>query len=74
MEAKEKLAKLQQERMLKRSTLVKLKRNINLLNRGGSKKNPNRIELEQKNREAAELNEAIEALNKEIATLEKEVK
>ena len=72
METKEKLAKLQKDRVLKRSSLVKLKRNINLSQRNNSKGNPNRIALAQMNRDAEELNEAIDALNKEIAALEKE--
>lgn len=73
MDAKEKLAKLQNEKMLKRSTLVKVRRNINLLQRNNSKGNPNRLELEKKQREVTELTEAIEALDKEISALEKDV-
>ena len=70
MDKQEQLAKLQNERNLKRSKVVKLKRNINLLQRNNSKGNPNRIQLEIKQREMEELSEEIEALEKEIKALE----
>ncbi len=70
MDKQEQLTKLQNERNLKRSNMVKIKRNINLLQRSNSKGNPNRIQLEKKFREMEELTEEIEALEKEIKALE----
>lgn len=67
----EQLEKLQSEKMLKKTMLVKLRRNINLMQTNNAKGNKNRVEFQNKSREIEEIKKEIEALDTQIEALKK---